>query len=105
MIVYDRDPIYGFYFYEAPESTLALFITTFFTSIWALIYAVSLLSLRILGTLKKALNFSLWLLPISTHPVRAIGLSAAANAFLVAIAFPRIAMSIYHFISDFASVR
>lgn len=57
VIVYDRDPIYGFYFYEAPESTLALFITTFFTSIWALIYAVSLLSLRILGTLKKATQF------------------------------------------------
>lgn len=50
---YERDAAYNFYFGEAPEATLALFITTFFTSVWALMYALSLLTLRVIGHLKK----------------------------------------------------
>lgn len=51
--------------------------STFFTSIWVWLWAIGWGSLRLAARLVPVLRFLQWALPIETHPVRALGETAA----------------------------
>lgn len=57
-----------------------VFYSTFFTSLWLWLYALSQVAVRLAGRIAPALTFLKWALPIEERPLRSLGLVAAALA-------------------------
>lgn len=60
---------------------LAFMLTTFMTSLLTVLYALSLMSLRVFSAIAKATRLIQWMLPIHELPVRSIGIVAGALLF------------------------
>lgn len=74
------DPQYMFGLGAAPG---IFFYSTFFTSFWVWLYAISQMAVRFAGRSQPGLKFLQWVLPIKEYPMRSLGLVAGGLSCLI----------------------
>jgi hypothetical protein len=64
-----------------------VFVTTAMTSMWSALIMLAGLVLRLLGSLNVFLRFIRWMFDVDVHPVRVLGLAAAAVVWASAVVY------------------